>query len=104
MPDVGVIELGELVHNDFKLGISDFKSPSAAASVVMGSAVKTAPVSGTIVGIAAMAGLGAAATYAVGKVFARHLAKGGKAGQFDASAVTEELKAEFHAAKGKASA
>ncbi len=75
--------------------------PGAAAGAVMGSAVKTAPMGGTVVGMAAMAGFGAAATYAIGKVFVRHLARGGKPSEFSASSIADELKAEFKGAKGQ---
>jgi hypothetical protein len=46
-----------------------------------------------------MAAFGAAATYAVGKVFARHLAGGGIPGDFSATSVADDLKAEFRRAK-----
>jgi len=75
--------------------------PGAAAGAVMGSAVKFAPVGGTLTGMASMAAFSAAASYAVGKVFARHLARGGKPGTFSASAIKEDLKAEFKGAKGQ---
>jgi uncharacterized protein (DUF697 family) len=73
--------------------------PGIAAGALVGSAVKTAPIGGTIAGIASMAAFGAAATYAIGKVFARHLAGGGKPGAFSAEAIAEDLKAEFKGAK-----
>jgi uncharacterized protein (DUF697 family) len=73
--------------------------PGAAAGAVVGSAMKTMPVVGTLAGIASMAAFGAAATYAVGKVFARHLAGGGKPGDFSAASIADDLKAEFGRAK-----
>jgi uncharacterized protein (DUF697 family) len=73
--------------------------PGVAATALVGSAVKTAPVGGTIAGMASMAAFGAAATYAIGKVFARHLAGGGKPGAFSAEAIADDLKAEFKGAK-----
>ena len=75
--------------------------PGMAAGAVMGSAIKFAPVGGTLTGIVAMAGFGTAATYAVGKVFARHLARGGKPSTFSAEAIKDELKAEFQGAKAR---
>ena len=72
--------------------------PGAAAGAVMGSAVKTAPVGGTLAGMVSMSAFGAAATYAVGKVFTRHLAGGGKVGDFSAQSIKDELKAEFKSA------
>ena len=75
--------------------------PTAATGVLLGSTIKYAPVVGTIAGMATMAALGSAATYAVGKVFARHLIKGGKVSEFSAEAIKAELKAEFNDAKTK---
>ena len=72
--------------------------PGAAAGAVMGSAVKTAPVGGTLAGMVSMSVFGAAATYAVGKVFTRHLAGGGRVGDFSAQSIKEDLKAEFRGA------
>jgi uncharacterized protein (DUF697 family) len=73
--------------------------PGAAAGAVMGSAIKTAPGFGTLAGIASMSAFGAAATYAIGKVFARHLAGGGKPGDFSATSIADDLKAEFKRGK-----
>jgi uncharacterized protein (DUF697 family) len=77
--------------------------PGAAAGAVMGSAIKTAPGVGTLAGIASMSAFGAAATYAIGKVFARHLAGGGRPGDFSASSIADDLKAEFKRGKRQAS-
>jgi uncharacterized protein (DUF697 family) len=74
--------------------------PGAAAGAVMGSAIKTAPLGGTLAGMVSMSAFGAAATYAVGKVFTRHLAGGGRIGDFSAESIKEELKAEFKSAFG----
>jgi ABC-type phosphate/phosphonate transport system permease subunit len=60
-------------------------------------------VAGTILGMASMAAFGAAASYAIGKVFVRHFEKGGSLESFSAEAVKEELKAEFSRAKDKQS-
>jgi uncharacterized protein (DUF697 family) len=70
--------------------------PTAATGMLVGSTIKYAPVVGTI------AGMGSAATYAVGKVFARHLVKGGTVSNFSADAIKNELKSEFENAKSKA--
>jgi uncharacterized protein (DUF697 family) len=75
--------------------------PTAATGMLLGSTIKYAPVIGTVAGMATMAALGSAATYAVGKVFARHLIKGGKIAEFNADAIKAELKAEFNDAKSK---
>jgi uncharacterized protein (DUF697 family) len=76
--------------------------PTAATGMLVGSTIKYAPVVGTIAGMATMAALGSAATYAVGKVFARHLVKGGTVSNFSADAIKNELKSEFENAKSKA--
>jgi uncharacterized protein (DUF697 family) len=76
--------------------------PTAATGMLIGSTIKYAPVVGTIAGMATMAALGSAATYAVGKVFARHLVKGGTVASFSADAIKNELKAEYDNAKSKA--
>jgi uncharacterized protein (DUF697 family) len=76
--------------------------PGAAAGAVIGSAIKTAPVGGTLAGMVSMSVFGAAATYAVGKVFTRHLAGGGRVGDFSPESIKEELKAEFGSAFGGA--
>ena len=76
--------------------------PGLAAGAVMGSSVKVLPLGGTIAGIASMAAFGAAATYAVGKVFARHLASGGKPSNFSPEAIADDLKAELNKSKGRA--
>jgi uncharacterized protein (DUF697 family) len=73
--------------------------PGAVAGAVLGSVAKTIPVGGTIAGMATMSAFSAAATYAVGKVFTRHLAQGGKPGEFSAESIKDELKAEFKGAK-----
>jgi uncharacterized protein (DUF697 family) len=69
--------------------------PGAAAGAVM----KAVPGVGTLAGIASVSAFGAAATYAIGKVFARHLAGGGKPGDFSATSIAEDLKAEFRRGK-----
>lgn len=73
--------------------------PGVAAGAVLGSTVKLAPVGGTLAGIASMSAFSAAATYAVGKIFTRHLAGGGEPGAFSPEAVADELKAEIKGAK-----
>ena len=75
--------------------------PTAATGMFLGSAIKAAPIIGTVAGMASMAALGAGATYAVGKVFARHLIGGGKVSEFNAEAIKSDLKAEFNNAKSK---
>ena len=50
---------------------------------------------GNFVGAATMAGFGAAATYAIGKVFVKHYENGGTFATFDPAAISSELKADF---------
>lgn len=50
---------------------------------------------GNLVGAATMAGFGAAATYAIGKVFVKHYEEGGTFGTFNASEASSQLKSEF---------
>ena len=77
--------------------------PAGVTGALLGSGVKTVPVVGTILGMASMAAFGAAASYAIGRVFVRHFEKGGSLESFSADAVKDELKAEFSKAKDKQS-
>jgi uncharacterized protein (DUF697 family) len=52
---------------------------------------------GNLVGAATMAGFGAAATYAIGKVFVNHYENGGTFGTFNASTASTQLKSDFAA-------
>ena len=73
----------------------------ATLTGVLGSAIKLTPVVGTVVGIASMAVLGSAATYAIAKVFVRHFEGGGTIASFSVENVKEALKSEFDSAKVK---
>ena len=75
--------------------------PGVATGALLGSAIKAAPVVGSLAGMISMAAFGAAATYAVGKVFVRHLSSGGVVADFSADAIKNELKSEFRAAAAK---
>jgi uncharacterized protein (DUF697 family) len=75
--------------------------PGVAAGAVFGSSLKLGLGLGSILGAASMAAFGAAATYAVGKVFAKHLHSGGSTSNFSPEAIKNNLKAEFDAAKAK---
>lgn len=75
--------------------------PGALTGGIVGSVVKSAPFVGTLVGMGSLAALGAAATYAIGKVFVRHFEGGGTLATFDAKSIKSELKAEFEKAKAK---
>jgi uncharacterized protein (DUF697 family) len=73
--------------------------PGAAAGLTGVSLVKAAPVIGTLVGAGAMAGFGAAATYAIGKVFVKHFERGESITTFSPTEIKDQLTAEFK--KGK---
>ncbi|MDB5368364.1 MAG: GTPase [Rhodospirillales bacterium] len=75
-------------------------APAAAASVT-GSLIKAIPVIGTAAGMIAMPGLSVAATYALGRVFARHFEQGGTFLTFDLSAKKQEFAAEVDAARAR---
>lgn len=73
--------------------------PAGVAGSVLGSSSKAIPGIGWVVGTITMGGLGAAATYAIGRVFVRHFEAGGTFANFDASKVDEaELKEDMKAA------
>jgi uncharacterized protein (DUF697 family) len=76
-------------------------APAGMASAVVGSGIKTIPVIGSLLGAVSMAAFSGAATYAVGKIFVRHLEQGGTLRDFSADAVAEDLKAEFSKASAK---
>lgn len=74
--------------------------PSYGAQLTVPVLLKWIPF-GNLVGIATMAGFGAAATYAVGKVFVDHYENGGTFADFSASAASDELKNTFAAKVSK---
>jgi len=78
--------------------------PAGATGALLGSGSKLVPGWGWVVGMASLATLGAAATYAIGKIFVRHFESGGTLANFSAEAVQEDLKAEFSKAKGRQAA
>ena len=74
--------------------------PAGLTNALIGSTTKFLPIS-ALFGMASMAALSAAATYAIGKVFVRHFEKGGDLASFSPHAVKEELQREFAQAKSK---
>lgn len=77
--------------------------PAGAAQAVTGSLVKFVPGFGSLIGAVSMATFGAAATYAIGKIFVRHLENGGTLASFSAADIKEDLKRTFaQAPKGEA--
>lgn len=77
--------------------------PAGLTSALVGSGAKLFPV-GALFGMASMAALSAAATYAIGKVFVRHFEKGGSLASFSPEAIKEELQREFSEAQSKQAA
>jgi uncharacterized protein (DUF697 family) len=74
--------------------------PGGIASAV-GSSAKFMPGVGTVMGAVMLAGTGAAATYAIGKVFVKHFEAGGTMENFSPAAVSADLQKEFAASSPK---
>lgn len=72
--------------------------PAGAATGIVRYGAKAIPGAGYFIGAASMIALGAAATYAMGKVFLMHFERGGTLLNFDPEAVKADLKREFNAA------
>ncbi len=72
--------------------------PASVAGGVA-STVKAIPLIGTLAGIATLPALGAAATYAVGKVFITHFESGGTFLDLDPATVEAHFKEEFARAR-----
>ncbi len=77
--------------------------PVTGAGYATFSLVRAVPFVGPVLGIATMPALAAATTWAVGRVFAWHFAKGGTIEDFDASEKKEQFKREFQEGKRRAS-
>lgn len=73
-----------------------------AAPVAM-STLKLIPGLGAVAGGVSLGALGAAATYAIGKVFVNHFEGGGTLANFDVDKVKEDVKNAFTSKAGKAS-
>lgn len=69
--------------------------PGGVATYAGNAVARSLPGVGAIVGIAGFGGLGAAATYAIGKAFVRHYEGGGSFASFDPKAIEADLVAEF---------
>ncbi|MDP4782204.1 MAG: DUF697 domain-containing protein [Gammaproteobacteria bacterium] len=72
-------------------------APASLAAPVAGSFLKLVPGLGSLAGGASMAALGAAATYAIGKVFTQHFEDGGNVESFSAEAAKNDAKQAFDA-------
>ena len=77
--------------------------PAGGVGMAVTSLFSRVPVVGAVFGVVAMPSLAAASTYALGKVFAWHFAKGGTASNFNADAMKSRFKHEFEEGKRKAS-
>ncbi len=69
--------------------------PVGAAHAAVGATAKLFPGVGTVIGSVSLAAFGAAATYAVGKVFVRHFEHGGNMSNLGEAKLQAELKKEF---------
>jgi len=78
--------------------------PGGAAGALVSSGSKLVPGWGWVIGMASLSALGAAASYAIGKVFVRHFEGGGTLASFSAEAIKGDLKAEFSKASGRQAA
>ena len=77
--------------------------PVTGVGYATAALIRKVPVVGTIFGAVAMPTFAAACTYALGRVFAWHFAKGGTVQDFDADEVKDRFKDEFEDGKRKAS-
>lgn len=77
--------------------------PASSIGVATASLIRRVPVIGTVFGLVAMPTFAAACTYALGRVFAWHFAKGGTADNFDADEMKDRFQDEFADGKRKAS-
>jgi uncharacterized protein (DUF697 family) len=76
---------------------------STASLSLLGPALKFVPGVGTVLGVIAMPGFNAAATYALGRVFVQHFESGGTFLDMNPEKVREHFRAEFEAAKARPS-
>lgn len=64
------------------------------------SLLKVVPVVGYTASAASLAALGGGATYAVGRIYAKHFANGGTTGNLEPSSVKEDFKKAYESGKG----
>lgn len=76
--------------------------PAGALGMSVFVMVRAVPVVGPLLSLATMPALAGAATWAVGRIFAWHFAKGGTLEDFDAEGSKEDFKREFDAGKSRA--
>lgn len=75
--------------------------PMSSVGYTVLSFTRAVPVVGGILGLATIPALAAAATWAVGRVFAWHFAQGGTLEDFDAEGAKDDFKREFEEGKRK---
>lgn len=75
--------------------------PVSSVGYTVLSFTRAVPVVGPILGLATVPAMAAAATWAVGRVFAWHFAGGGTLEDFDAESAKEDFKREFEEGKRK---
>jgi len=75
--------------------------PGQVAGGIAASSMKFIPAFGTLIGAVSFSAFGAAATYAIGKVFLRHFETGGTLDNFRTELVEEDLKKEFKTARNR---
>ena len=73
--------------------------PSQIAGGIAVSSPKLVPGMGSVIGAVSFSAFGAAASYAIGKIFVRHFEAGGTIESFQPEFVEEDLKKEFKAAR-----
>jgi uncharacterized protein (DUF697 family) len=69
--------------------------PGVGTGALLGAGAKWAPGVGTLVGAASLAGLGAAATAAVGRVFVRHFESGGTVASLTPAVAKDSIQREM---------
>ncbi|WP_085584694.1 YcjF family protein [Thalassospira mesophila] len=76
--------------------------PASGVGLAATKLMRRVPVVGTVFGLIAMPSFAAACTYALGRVFAWHFARGGTTSDFNAEEMKDRFKNEFAEGKRKA--
>lgn len=99
--DIAKLYGSDFTHESIKALVSALLGtliPSGASKALVGSAAKSIPGYGTVIGFVSLAAFSSAATYAIGKIFVRHFENGGTLADFSPEAVKADLKNEFQKA------
>ena len=78
--------------------------PVSGFTGALGSAVKSVPGVGTLLGMFVMPGVAGASTWAVGRIFASHFETGGDLADFNLDAARERFRYEFARARSRVKA